>query len=170
MTLLFRKCHNRFQAGKRELSFFLPGEVRRKIFLAVCVAIILAPSFVESPPLFAAEIKPKLVDGDVVFLECRLQDGNTEHHVQGLIEFGDLRCKRLSQLHTRETTGVQIGKAEGKIVGNPRPNERAEKSEYRFFHDDPAIDGTIGGIVGLIIGAVLIMLVCRYVWFRDESI
>jgi hypothetical protein len=165
MTSLFRECYNRFHVGKRLFSFFLASEVRRKIYFAVWTAIVIAPSFIESVPLSAAQVKQKLVDSDAVFLKCRLQDVGREDHIQGLTEFGDLRCERLSQLHAREASGVDVGEAKSKAERNPSTNQSTEKSEYRFFHEGPTIDGIIGGVAGLIVGSILVVLLCKYVWF-----
>ena len=166
MTFRFSERHNRFHAGKRLFSFFVSAKILRKIHLLIWSAIIIVPSPIESLKVFAGEVKPKLIDGDVMLLECRLQDVGGADHVQGLTEFGDLRCKRLSQLHTCEMSGVNVGKTESEAERNPRTNQSAKKSEYRLFHDDPTIDGIIGGVVGLILGSILVTLLCKYVWFR----
>lgn len=171
MTRLFCERQDRLNAGKRLFDFFWTNvRILSKVWAIIgWTAIILAPSFVEGFEFLSLKEEAKFVHRNFVLLESSLQYSarlyGSGYQRLRVPQLGEFRSEGFSKLHASEAPGVDVGKTKSEIEGNPCPNKSTDKSEYRLFHPDPLIDGIIGGFAGLALGSIIVVCLCKYVWF-----
>ena len=176
MTLPFSERKNSLNAGKCFFDVFRANiRVLSKVWAIIgWTAIILAPSPVESFEFFAFKEKPEFVHRDLVLFESPLQNVTRLKSSQffRMAQLGNFWTKGFPQLYASEPLGVVVSEGDGKSVGEPSTDENTKKSacdcDQRTVHRNPLrqlAGGLIGIAIGLAIGAPMVWLLCKYVWF-----
>jgi hypothetical protein len=79
---------------------------------------------------------------------------------------GEFGTERLSQLHTSETSGVNVGKAKGKTERDCCSNDGTDKGGYNREKGVHLLLYWLGGTtLGILLVVPIIWVLCKYVWF-----